>query len=176
MKNFLRLFFFSFILNALSFQASAKEKSKFMRIKANPFTLAFLDIDAGIDFKVHDKISLGVLGSYITTWNAPQWSAGIQGNFALGHKTYTDGFALRTRLLYKNYFQTKAAKKWLEMFKTESIIIMAPATAPEGNAAVELVYEWFWKNGFNVNLGIGANYSTKNTVNLSGEFSLGFAF
>ena len=176
MKKSATTFILSFLFAGLSSLALAKEDSKFIRVKVNPIPLAFLDFDAGVDFKVHDKISLGILGSYITTLNAPQWAAGIQGNFALGHKTYTDGFTLRTRLLYRNYFQTKAAKKKLELLKKHSLfVIMAPQSSHVGNAALELAYEWFWNNGFNVNLGIGGTYSTENIIRLSGELSLGLA-
>ena len=176
MKKSATTFILSFVFASLSSLALAKEDSKFMRVKANPIALAFLGIHAGVDFKVHDKVSLGVLGSYINSQGVRTWATGVQGNFSLGHSAYTDGFSLRTKLYYTNHFMTKSARSKVEALNKSSLFpVHIPKSSHVGNAALELVHEWFWDNGFNVNLGLGTTYSTENIIRLSGELSLGLA-
>ena len=127
-----------------------------------------------IDVKVQQRISLGAeAGITRHTFKKEEvdgWLLGVHANFALGHRIYTDGWSL---VPFYSYTQTNIRIPRL-------IQRSYPGLRSSGHRVGALMnYDWLWKPGINITLGIGVQYSTSYLVNPvmpTGEASLGFVF
>lgn len=137
-------------------------------IRVNPLSLLSGSFNAQFDFAMGDSMTVGpTLGYAGGTYNGVSAAAlalGARADFALGHARLSDGWYLAPNFLY----------------------VMASgsgASAGGFSAGVLAGYGWYWNGGFNMGVGLGAQYLSISSglASYAGvlpgfEFNLGFAF
>ena len=137
-------------------------------LRLNPLGLLFSQISGGVDFKIGEKASVGLLFMHYDYKDSFSGNGfGLDYNYAMGHAMFTDGWYVNPNLWYKRHDTNGTDIKSKANFKTDVISLGA-----------KFVYGWYWDN-INTRLGFGIQYDTKYVVSPIGldfEWSLGFAF
>ena len=197
MKIYLALFLLV-IATPISLQADYKIKpKKKINISLDLTSIPFSVTRISVDYKIHSYISLGLTGAYmgktksrkladikrsekIIVFSTTGWSLGVNSRLAIGHKILTNGLTVTPYISYteNDHGGIKVSKEDYLAYFLE-IRNKAPSFFTFGTL---LAYEYFWKNGINTSLGLGAYYDTDsmlkhtNSIRPYFESSLGFAF
>ena len=130
-----------------SVETRATEPGKSINVRVNPLGLLLGAISADVDFKISDKFTIGPTMSYysasILGTKLSGFGIGARGNYYLTGDAMTDSFILGPQL-------------GMSLFSVSSGNSKASSTGFYVGAIGG--YQWVWQNGFNVNLGLGANY------------------
>lgn len=128
-------------------ETQLSQPTKGINVRVNPLGLLLGAISADVDFKIGDKFTIGPSMSYYSAsiFNTKLTGAGIgaRGNYYVTGDAMTDSFILGPQL-------------GMSLFSVSSGTSKATATGFYVGAIGG--YQWVWENGFNVNLGLGANY------------------
>ncbi len=149
------------------------QRSKSVNIKIHPLGLLSKTLEAGVDYAVCEKISLGVRGSYFSNPNllTRESSSYAYSGYSLGLATsyYVSG------MNHSGFFMTaqaNLAKKRGHLEDTSRTPSSPDETKysislPNGSAySLEGIggYNYLWDNGFNIGVGFGMSYSFNPTV------------
>lgn len=162
---------------AAASSSSSQGSDKFMNIRVNPLGLVFGLINADIDFKVADAITVGPSLMFWSLAGITAFGGGARGNYYFNGQAFTDSFYLGAHAEYA-----------LVTYKTS----LGNSSAGVFGAGALAGYHWVWDGGFNIMLGGGIGYyAGSSTVTINGqtasvtglngvspalEFTLGWAF
>ncbi|MBL7714387.1 MAG: DUF3575 domain-containing protein [Bdellovibrionales bacterium] len=135
-------------LTGLSLTTSAFAASdKKTNISTNPLALAFGSINVNADFKMSEKMTLGPSFAYssYTSGSSKATGIGVGANLGLylSNNAFSDSWVFNLGIDYANASNssTSASVSGLAFGGT-------------------IGYGWFWDGGFNIGLGVGAQYIT----------------
>lgn len=138
-------------VEATTIEASAEAvPDRSINVRVNPLGLLVGSLSADVDFAISDKFTIGPTLSYYSatlfTTTLSGFGIGARGNWYLSGNAMTDSWILGPQL-------------GMSLFSISSGASKASSTGFYFGGIGG--YQWVWKSGFNINLGLGANYYTQ---------------
>lgn len=122
---------------------------------------------ATLDLKVNSALTVGPTLKYFTYGGSTGFEAGVMMNYALNGEVFSSGWLVSP---YAEYYQSNYNNR---------------KENASGVLGANLMYQWMWDNGINLQLGGGLVYSTlKQPLGIGGsenihpnfDFTLGYSF
>ena len=165
----------------LSLVACTFAQKRTVNLTTSPFLLIIQDLEVQADFSVNKKFTVGPVINYFFGDHATlnPWALGVAGTYLLsdGSILYNSGWFARAQVAYNGGSNSEKGAFFDRGGRTSF-------TSFGGM----LGYQWYWRGGFNIRLGIGyAAFSEEVTINVNGRrhvahgapdgiFSFGYAF
>ena len=152
-------------LDSLNKKALIQEKKINLRVYIPGLFIGWTG--AAVDLKVNPALTLGPTLKYFTYGSNNGYEVGATLNYALNGEVFSSGWLVNP---YAEYYQSNYNHK-----KDHS----------SGVFGANLMYQWMWDNGFNLQLGGGLVYTTlKQPLGIGGsenihpnfDFTLGYSF
>jgi hypothetical protein len=138
-------------------------------VKVNPLAFIFGVFNGGFNYGVHEKMTLGIGGSFVKIHDVTGYGADLKMDYFLNGQRFEDSWYVSPRI---GYIRVNGSNSYVQ----------------GADLGVIAGYNWLYQSGFLMNVGAGVGYSTlggrldgTNISAISGthplvEFNLGYAW
>lgn len=145
----------------------ARLDSKTLNVRMNIPGLFIGWTGGTVDFKLSPELTLGPIGKYFVYGSNTGFAAGLSMSYALNGQVFSSGWLVNP---YAEYYQSN----YNHRKENASAVI-----------GTNLMYQWIWSNGINLQVGGGLVYSTlklpmgvggNDNIHPNADFTIGYAF